>query len=448
MAGKLVFSFVLLSAILFNLYNNIEKIEKYMDEDFHLDQTLAYYNNNFTYWNNKLTTFPGAFILSSIFLKLLYLLQITVNEDNAIRLLRMFSIIISIFSFFLLGKFRKKPNLEKSIIYKMRLLIGFFPISFFYNFLYYTEPFSIFSLILFFYLNLYTTRNYFIRFLSGILCVFMRQNNIIWVNLLSLNETISLIQNFYNNKSIKILFQNIMSIIKRNIDIIIIDIFFIIYILFNNFSIVLGDKSNHSMVFHLAQINHLFIFSLLLFPAFNLKVFRNLSKLLNSRKKAMRFVFIFVIVIAFVMICNKYSYTHDFILSDNRHYIFYYFKRIYLQENLKYALLIYISLVYSIIINYNVKLLKDNRIISWLICCLFCLTPAKLVEVRYFIPCYVVLIILVNYNKESFDDLYQYMFHWFNIMTHLIINVIIIYIFLFKPFENKYMNNEISRFMY
>ena len=448
MAGKLVFSFVLVSAILFNFYNNIEKIDKYMDEEFHLEQTLAYYNNKFKHWNSKLTTFPGTFFISSIFLKLLFLLKITVNEDNMIRFLRMFTIIISIFSFFLLGSFKKKANLEKSIIYKIRLLIGFFPISFFYNFLYYTEPFSIFSLIIFFYLNLYVTRNLFWRFLSGLFCVFMRQNNIIWVNLITLNEAITLIQNFYNNRSIKILFQNIISIIKRNIDIIIIDISFIVFIIYNNFSIVLGDKSHHSMVFHLAQMNHLLIFSLLLFPAINFKVFRNLNKLLNSRKKATRFILIFVIIMAFVIICNKYSYTHDFILSDNRHYIFYYFKRIYLQENLKYALLIYISLVYSIIINDNVKLLKDNKIISWLICCLFCLTPAKLVEIRYFIPCYIIFIILVSYNKESFDDLYQNIFHWFNIMTHLIINAISIYIFLFKPFENKFMNNEISRFMY
>ena len=444
----LCLTYVLVSSILFNLYNNIEKIEKYMDEEFHLDQTLSYYNNKFKYWNNKLTTFPGTFFLSSIFLKLFYLLQIPINNNNSIKIVRMFTIIISTISFILLGQFKKKNNIDNSLISKLRLLIGFFPINFFYNFLYYTEAFSIFSLILFFYFNLYGPKNYILRFLSGILCVSMRQNNIVWVNLFLLNDSISLIQNLFNNKNIKKFFENISSTIIKNIDIIIIDILFIIFVIYNNFSIVLGDKSHHNIVFHLAQINHLLIFSLLFFPTFNLKVLRNLSKLLNSKKKAARFILIFLVILSFVLICNCFSFIHDFILSDNRHYIFYYFRKIYLKDNLRYALLIYISLTYSIIINDNVVLLKDNKIISWLICSIICLAPAKLVEVRYFIPSYIILIILVNYNKEGFEDLHQNIFHWFNILVHLIINSISIYIFLFRAFENKYMNGEISRFMY
>lgn len=444
----LLLSFVLVSSILFNLYNNIEKIPKYMDEEFHLDQTISYYNNKFNYWNDKLTTFPGTFVLSSIFLKLFYLFQIPINPNTSIKIVRIFTIIISIFSFIILGLFKKKNNSDQSIIYKLQLLVGFFPINFFYNFLFYTETFSIFSLILFFYLNLYSSKNYFLKFLSGILCVLIRQNNIIWVNLIALNEVITLIQNFFNNKSIRKLFENIISTIRRNIDILIIDILFVIFVIHNNFSIVLGDKSHHSMVMHLAQINHLLIFSLLFFPTYNLKVLKNLNKLIKNGKKAVRFILIFLVIITFVLIFNKFSYIHDFILSDNRHYIFYYFKKIYLKENLRYALLIYISFTYALIINDNLKLIKDNKIISWLICSLLCLIPAKLVELRYFVPCYIILIILINYNKESFEDLHQSIFHWLNILAHVIINGITIYIFLFRPFENQFMDNEISRFMY
>ena len=444
----LCLTYVLISAILFNIFNNIEKIEKYMDEEFHLDQTLSYYNNKYKYWNNKLTTFPGTFLISSIFLKLFYLLQIPINNNNSITIVRLFTLIISTLSFILLGLFRKKNNPDYSIINNLRLLVGFFPINFFYNFLYYTETFSIFSLILFFYLNLYTSKNYILRFLSGILCVLIRQNNIIWVNLLLLSDSISLLQNFFNNKSLKKLLEYITSTIIKNIDILIIDLLFIIFFIYNNFSIVLGDKSHHNIVFHLAQMNHLLIFSILFFPVFNLKVLRNLNKLLKSKKKAARFILIFIVILSFVLICNSFSYVHDFILSDNRHYIFYYFKKIYLKDNLRYALLIYISLSYSIIINDNLLLLKDNKIISWFICSLLCLIPAKLVEIRYFLPSYVIFIILINYNKDGFEDLYQNIFHWFNLMVHLIINIISIYIFAFRAFENKFMNNEISRFMY
>ena len=119
-----------------------------------------------------------------------------------------------------------------------------------------------------------------------------------------------------------------------------------------------------------------------------------------------------------------------------------------LKDNLRHGLLIYISLTHSIIINDNLKLLKDTRIISLIICSFLSLVPSKLVELRYFTPCYIIFIILINFNKENFDDLHQYIFNWFNIISHFIINIITIYIFLFKPFENKFMNNEISRFMY
>ena len=112
----LLFSFILVSSILFNLINNIENIHKYMDEEFHLDQTLSYYNNNFKYWNNKLTTFPGTFILSSYCLKLFYLFQIPINQNNSIKIVRIFTIFVSILSFIILGFFRKKVNTEQSVI--------------------------------------------------------------------------------------------------------------------------------------------------------------------------------------------------------------------------------------------------------------------------------------------------------------------------------------------
>lgn len=447
--NSIVYSFILVSAILFSLYNKIENIPIYMDEIFHLDQTISYYNNKFKSWNNKLTTFPGTFFIVSVFFKLLNFFHIEITEDNSIILARLFIVIISIISFMLLSLFKKKNNIEQDLKYKLQIIICLFPINFFYNYLYYTDAISIFSLILFFYFNLYANKNYLLRFLSGLLCISIRQNNIIWVNFFSLKDVLNLIGNLFGGYGdVKILFNNIISTLVENLDIFIIDILFIGFLIKNDFSVVLGDKSHHSMVMHLAQINHLLIFGLIFFPMFNYKVFRNMTKILNTKKKALRFILIFCILSCIIFQLNKFSYVHDFILSDNRHYIFYYFKKIYLKDNFRYSLLIYISLTYSIIINDNFKLLKDNRIISLIICSFLSLVPSKLVELRYFTPIYIIFIILVNYNKEICDDLHQIIFSWFNIICHFIINCITIYIFLFKPFENKFMQNEISRFMY
>ena len=335
---SIVYSFILVSSILFSLYNKIENIPIYMDEIFHLNQTVSYYNNKFKSWNNKLTTFPGTFFIVSMFFKLLNLFNIEISEHNAINIARLFIVIISIFSFILLSFFKKKNNIEQDLKYKLQLIICLFPINFFYNFLYYTDALSIFSLILFFYFNLYANKNYILRFLSGVLCISIRQNNIIWVNFFSLKDVLNLIGNLFEGYGgIKILFNNIYSTLVENLDIFIIDVLFIGFLIKNDFSVVLGDKSHHSMVIHLAQINHLLIFGLIFFPMFNYKVLRNPSKILNTKKKVLRFFLIFCILSCIIFQLNKFSYVHDFILSDNRHYIFYYFRKIYLMLDIHYS---------------------------------------------------------------------------------------------------------------
>ena len=168
----LLLSFVLVSSILFNLYNNIEKIGKYMDEEFHLDQTLSYYNNNFKYWNNKLTTFPGTFLLSSFFLKIFYLLQIPINDTNSIKIVRMFSIIISTFSFIILSLFKKKINPERKLLYKFQLLISFLPINFFLQFfILYRNFFNFFFNIIFLYLFIRCQKLFFAIFKWYFMCI-------------------------------------------------------------------------------------------------------------------------------------------------------------------------------------------------------------------------------------------------------------------------------------
>ena len=44
--NSLLYSFILISSILYSIYNEFEDIPIYMDEKFHLNQTLSYYNNN------------------------------------------------------------------------------------------------------------------------------------------------------------------------------------------------------------------------------------------------------------------------------------------------------------------------------------------------------------------------------------------------------------------
>lgn len=435
----LIFTIFSLSScfIFYHLNNNIKST--YMDEYFHLDQAISFYNSNFTYWNSKLTTFPGTFFTASLFMKFVHLI------NDSIPLLmsaRLFTLIISIFSFFLLGKFSS----DNCSVF--RLIITLLPINYFYNYLFYTDTFSTFGLILYFYFGLKENKNFILIFITAMLSVLMRQNNIIWVNLLPLSDGMNIIVEFLKNKSISQFMKNLIKTFVYYLPIVIVDGLFVCFLKWNNFSVVLGDKSHHEMCLHFAQINHLLIFSLVIFPFINCKLFTLLKKEFYTKKKFITFFISFILILCLVFTFNKFSYVHDFILSDNRHYSFYYFRKIYNVLIIRKIILVYISIVYALIIVDNVNLLCDTKIISFCICATMCLIPAKLVEFRYFISIFVILLILIEHNKSSYINIYNLLFHKIHILLYIIENSTLLYIFIKLLFKNESFGNEMSRFMF
>jgi len=95
---------------------------------------------------------------------------------------------------------------------------------------------------------------------------------------------------------------------------------------------------------------------------------------------------------------------------------------------------------------------------SWFICSCLILIPAQLFEFRYLTNSYIVLVILCskymndNENNDTFDNIFNfisnYMVNISNLVFMILINCAVLFIFIFKPFVNSFMNNEISRFMW
>jgi len=52
------------------LYILYDDVIPYMDEIFHIPQAKEYCNGNFSYWNDKITTFPGLYYISVIIVKI------------------------------------------------------------------------------------------------------------------------------------------------------------------------------------------------------------------------------------------------------------------------------------------------------------------------------------------------------------------------------------------
>jgi alpha-1,2-glucosyltransferase len=279
--------------------------------------------------------------------------------------------------------------------------------------------------------------------------VLVRQNNIIWVNIFPLEHVIS---EFIFNFRIKNFFKKICDTVIKYYHIIIIDISFLLFIYWNNFSLVLGDKSSHQVNFHLAQINHLLFFILFFFPMLNFKVFRLFYKDFYNFKNLKSFMIYFSFFFIMMLFFNKYSITHEFLLSDNRHYSFYYFKKIYMNMMIRYVMITWSSMIYSLLILDNQEILKDSYLISYLICVFLILVPAGLFEFRYLTYCIMGLLVILHYHSAKWKDFYYFIFNQYNLIWLVLINVISLFVFIYRPFVNSYWggdgNTEISRFMW
>ena len=437
----------LLSGIVLNFIN--KKVPfPYMDEHFHFKQTISFYQGNFKQWDSKLTTFPGVFLFNAAILKGLSFITFF-RSFFPLAICRCINVITPVITNFILNKYIQSKNESNALENEFfKLIIIFLPISYFYNYLYYTDAFSTLSLILFFHITTNTKRfRFFSILLSGFISVLARQNNIIWLNLLPLSEVISVLVFLFKTLNIKDFVYKCLDIIKSYISILILDIMFVLFLIKNNFSVVLGDKSHHEMVINLAQINHFLFFVLFLFPRIHFYLL-TIPKVLKDNQRLKKLITIFVILTAFLFVCNIHSHIHDFILSDNRHYTFYYFRKIYNVTPIKTVLTLYSSIIFSLVLEDNISLFFDSKYYAYGFCFILCLIPAKLVEVRYFTPCIIVLLLLLYKEGSNIKRLQQNLFNCLNILWHLVINCVVLYIFIYKPFKNEFFHNEMSRFMF
>jgi alpha-1,2-glucosyltransferase len=275
--------------------------------------------------------------------------------------------------------------------------------------------------------------------------VLVRQNNIIWINIYILHSVIEVV---LTHRLIDLI-PGIVQKIKSEVHVVILDVLFIIFLVKNDFSVVLGDRSSHSMVVHLAQINHLLIFFLFFFPWLNTKLLDLFKRQFWNSNNIIRLTVIFSIVSSIMFIFNQYSYTHDFLLADNRHYSFYYFSKIYNNTTLRNLLLSYTSLITSLVINDNPNLLKSTYIHSWLICTTLVLVPAKLFEFRYLTLPMLTFVLIIHSNYPSWRDLYERLVNKYNVAWMILVNAVTIVVFLYRPFKNNFMElTPMSRFMW
>ncbi|MCJ1244928.1 glucosyltransferase [Trapelia coarctata] len=168
--------------------------EPYLDEVFHIRQALEYWSNRWHVWDSKITTPPGLYVVSYVWLWLLKSLQTTWSLVTQLRSVNLVAGVLVLYylSRQLLHLIPSQENVSNGSASKTGSLqarpsraldhaalnICLFPPLFFFFALYYTDVLSV-GLVLYAYTEFHRQRN--IRvIIASILALTFRQTNIFW----------------------------------------------------------------------------------------------------------------------------------------------------------------------------------------------------------------------------------------------------------------------------
>ncbi|XP_017517903.1 dol-P-Glc:Glc(2)Man(9)GlcNAc(2)-PP-Dol alpha-1,2-glucosyltransferase [Manis javanica] len=457
----------LASCLLFAAFSRALR-EPYMDEVFHLPQAQRYCEGRFSLsqWDPMITTLPGLYLLSVGVVKpASWIFGWSEHVVCSIGMLRFVNLLFSVGNFYLLYLlFRKVQPRHKASSSIQRILstltLAVFPTLYFFNFLYYTEAGSMFFTLFAYLMCLYG--NHKTSALLGFCGFMFRQTNIIWAvfcagNIVAQKLTEAWKTELQKKKeerlpSVKGPFSEFRKILQfvlaystscRNLSAlffltwpyVLLALAFCAFVVVNG-GIVIGDRSSHEACLHFPQLFYFFSFTL--FFSFPHLLSPNKIKTFLSLAWKRRFQF-FVITLVSVLLVWKFTYTHKYLLADNRHYTFYVWKRVFQRYKIvKYLLVpIYIFAGWSIADSLKSKSVFWN--LMFFICLFTVLVPQKLLEFRYFILPYVIY--RLNIPLPPTSRLVC------ELGCYTIVNFLTFYIFLNKTFQWP-DSEDIQRFMW
>ncbi|CAG2114312.1 unnamed protein product [Medioppia subpectinata] len=450
--------------------------EPYMDEIFHVQQTQTYCKGNFTYllsshpnammsclsppiddklWNPKITTPPGLYLTTLGFLKPFSELYAFGEDDEKkicpLFILRLMNVIFTCANSYLIYlisvQIHQIPRTSKLMLLFSSVSLATLPPLFFFSFLYYTDPGSLFFVLLMYMFDVNELQP--LAAIFGAISLLYRQTNIVWVFFLAAHTSLKLTIDAFSEQILnknperqkrRVLMKSLIQALPQIIIVCggyaLVGIIFIAFLVYNN-GIVLGDRLAHEAVLHLAQIPYYLGFvSFFAFPwiftANNIKKFMSISVRYPLR--------VLSGVAVMVVVLYRFAYTHPYLLADNRHYTFYIWKRILGREGSALTYAVTPVYVFTAVTMYQLLQRKDSNFKTLLILCTFVsVVPQKLLELRYFLVPFVIWrmnIVPTNTTVLSLE-----------LALYTIVNTFTIYMFVFKTFKWP-QNNELQRIMW
>lgn len=489
----------------------------YMDELFHIRQVQQYCRYNFTHWDPMITTLPGLYFIS---LMLLYPLSLLTDMDLislcSPSVLRLTNVLLWIGNIWLMYGILVKLNCDilkvrsdtdknkgqerpygvqtvrrgaldiavkrkiqstmKEHCFITSLVVSFFPVLYFFTFLYYTDMASTFFVLLTYYCALSECHR--CSAVAGLAAILCRQTNIIWVGFsafvaalvtVSLAVDTALVKVEEDKPNTQTSFVDIVHLflvqsvrrIKTLIGILwpyaTVLLGFLIFIYINE-GVVVGDKSSHQPALHLPQLLYFYAFSMV----WSFSQFASLSNirmaLVSMSRRAVVSILITMVLMSLCFLAIKnFTIVHPYLRDDNRHLTFYVWRKLFARHPmLRYvwipvyissSLLIHTKLTHNCIMSEATTNPHLSHLISalWQIFFVLCtalpIVLQQLLEPRYFIVPYLMLRLHLPVQNPSIALSLEF-------ILYVIVDIILLFLFLFVPFEWQHEPGVIQRFMW
>lgn len=216
-----------------------------------------------------------------------------------------------------------------------------------------------------------------------------------------------------------------------------------IFIYFNG-GITLGDKENHTVGIHGAQILYFILFTIFFSWPFWISV-----SLIEKyfKRLIVKWYLVAFELLAIILVIEKLTIVHPFILADNRHYTFYLWRRLIQPTwslNAKYQMVPVYHFGIWVFISCLASSTNFLTAVLFIACTLATLIPSPLLEPRYYIVPYILWRMLIVKSSPKTSK--------FRIMAEIawnaFVNFITVYMFVYKPFEWSQEPGALQRFMW
>lgn len=321
---------------------------------------MHYYRGEYEVWDAKITTPPGLYHLQKL---CSYFVGHSLTSMRALNSL----LFGNLFLVFAMKIYEFNDHNINNMSRSLNLALT--PTLYFFNFLDYTDSASLAFVTMGFYYCIVGSA--WRMGLCSLLAVYVRQNNIVWCLYLLVYRIVtnyalsigSIRGNILRSviSFLRLMLVNFKNILIANfVQICIFPIFALYLYRYNNSRLTFGDHDNHPLSFHPTQFLYLTLFIIINLPiTINDFVYAFKESVLRfyfSRHALAAYLFL---VSGCIVVVDKWTLVHPFILADNRHYVFYLYR--YFGWTKWVLCLVYplcLIAIIRLIVNSNDKLVK------------------------------------------------------------------------------------------